>query len=126
MDFIRAILAEYGPSLEKIQITEEPNNPRTETGGDGSSPGVRQAIIQGVLAAHAEIRRLGLQVEVGFKAAGERTEWGVAAFDIVRPLFDDVGPCDVDASCTHVVDGICFFFFCNIRGLKDYFHFLLG
>jgi len=45
------------------------------------------------------------QVEIGLKGASERMTWGVAAFDIFRPVFADVGTCDVDASCAHVRDG---------------------
>ena len=45
------------------------------------------------------------QVELGLKGASDMLSWSVAAFDIVRPLFVDVGTCDVDASCTHVRDG---------------------
>ena len=48
------------------------------------------------------------QVEVGLKGASDKLSWGVAAFDIARPLFADVGACDataVDANCTHVRDG---------------------
>ena len=45
------------------------------------------------------------QVELGLKGASNMISWGVAAFDIVRPLFVDIGTCDVDASCTHVRDG---------------------
>ncbi len=37
------------------------------------------------------------QVELGLKGASDMLSWGVAAFDIVRPLFVDVGTCDVDA-----------------------------
>ncbi len=67
-DFIGDILAEYGPYLAKIQITEEPNNPHAATGGDGSSPDVLQAIIAGVLAAKEEIQKKGAAIEVGFNA----------------------------------------------------------
>ena len=45
------------------------------------------------------------QVEIGLKGATENIAWSVAGFDIVRPLFSDLGPCDVDASCTHQRDG---------------------
>ena len=46
------------------------------------------------------------QWEVGVKGSNESLEWGVAGFDIVRPLFADFGSCDVDASCVRQVDGI--------------------
>ena len=45
------------------------------------------------------------QAEIGLKGASQHLSWSVAAFDIVRPLFDDIGTCDVDASCTHQRDG---------------------
>ena len=34
------------------------------------------------------------QTEIGIKGSSERMEWTVAAFDIARPRFDDIGPCD--------------------------------
>ncbi|MEO8080663.1 MAG: TonB-dependent siderophore receptor, partial [Caldimonas sp.] len=45
------------------------------------------------------------QIEVGLKGGGTDSEWGLAAFDIDRPLFGDLGACDVDASCTRGLDG---------------------
>lgn len=54
------------------------------------------------------------QSEVGLKGASGVFDWSVAAFDIRRPLFSDVGACDVDPlqvstsppSCTHQLDGV--------------------
>ena len=65
-DFIRATLQRFGPNLVSLQITEEANS--TGPGGDGITPGVRAALVAGVLAAKAEIKRLGLSIEVGFSA----------------------------------------------------------
>ncbi len=45
------------------------------------------------------------QVEVGLKGANEHFEWNLALFDVKRPLFVDLGACDVDNSCTRQVDG---------------------
>ncbi len=49
------------------------------------------------------------QVEIGLKGGGERLEWNLAAFDIRKPRFDDIGPCvagDGDpADCTRVLAG---------------------
>ncbi|MDQ6679682.1 MAG: TonB-dependent siderophore receptor, partial [Pseudomonadota bacterium] len=45
------------------------------------------------------------QFEVGVKGASENVSWGIAGFEIVRPAFNDIGACDVDASCIHRVDG---------------------
>ena len=36
--FVRAEVRRYGPHLDAFQVTEEPNNPHGDTGGDGSSP----------------------------------------------------------------------------------------
>jgi hypothetical protein len=66
--FLRETVRRYGPYLDALQVTEEPNNPHPETGGDGSSPNVRQAVIDGVIAAKEEVRRAGLAVHVGFAA----------------------------------------------------------
>jgi iron complex outermembrane recepter protein len=45
------------------------------------------------------------QWEAGIKGANDLFEWGVAGFDIERPLFADFGACDVDLSCERRVDG---------------------
>ena len=49
-------------------MTEEPNNPRPETGGDGRSPNLFRRLVEGVLAAKDEATRRGLPVQVGFNA----------------------------------------------------------
>jgi hypothetical protein len=67
-EFLRTVLRTYGPALGCLQVAEEPNNPNTASGGDGASPGVRQALIDGVTAAKAEARRLGLSTRIGFNA----------------------------------------------------------
>ncbi len=45
------------------------------------------------------------QVELGLKGTSDALSWTVAAFDIVRPAFADIGACDVAASCTRQRDG---------------------
>ena len=45
------------------------------------------------------------QWEAGVKGANETLEWNVAGFEIVRPLFADIGTCDVDLSCERRADG---------------------
>jgi iron complex outermembrane receptor protein len=49
------------------------------------------------------------QVEIGVKGASEHAEWSVAAFDIARPRFDDIGTCasapDAPADCTRGLVG---------------------
>jgi iron complex outermembrane recepter protein len=45
------------------------------------------------------------QTEIGFKHAGETLNWQVAAFDITRPAWRDLGPCDLADSCERKRDG---------------------
>ncbi len=45
------------------------------------------------------------QVEVGFKQSGRHTDWRVAAFDITRPEWRDIGSCSANGSCVKRVDG---------------------
>lgn len=66
--YVRGVVRQYGTYLAKLQITEEPNNPDPVNGGDGSSPNVLPAIIEGILAARDEARRLGVPVKLGFNA----------------------------------------------------------
>jgi hypothetical protein len=66
--FVTKIIRQYGTALAKIQITEEPNNPDSFTGGDGASPNIIEAIIEGILIAKATILELGLSTKVGFNA----------------------------------------------------------
>jgi hypothetical protein len=66
--FVRGEVRRYGPHLDAFQVTEEPNNPHGKAGGDGSSPNVRQALVEGVVAAKDEARRNGLEFKVGFAA----------------------------------------------------------
>ena len=67
---------------------------------DGATTGPRYANAGQALAA-ARSR----QVELGWKGAGERSDWNVALFDIRRPLFGDLGPCDAPGTCTRALDG---------------------
>jgi hypothetical protein len=66
--FVRQMVKQYGLHLGALQIGEEPNNPDASTGGDGGFPNVRQAVVEGVLAAKDEARRQGLSVAIGFNA----------------------------------------------------------
>jgi hypothetical protein len=66
--FVRQAVREYGPYLDALQVTEEPNNPDAASGGNGSFPRVREAIIAGVIAAKDEVRRQGLSASIGFNA----------------------------------------------------------
>ena len=45
------------------------------------------------------------QMEIGVKSASRTFDWGAALFDIERPVFADLGTCDVAASCVRQADG---------------------
>ncbi len=45
------------------------------------------------------------QTEIGLKTGSQRVEGSLTAFDIRRPLWRDIGSCDVDLSCEHRADG---------------------
>ena len=45
------------------------------------------------------------QVELGYKYSADKLDWRLAAFDIVRPAWRDIGTCDVNSSCTRTADG---------------------
>jgi len=45
------------------------------------------------------------QTEIGLKTGTQRVEGSLTAFDIRRPLWRDIGSCDVDLSCEHRADG---------------------
>lgn len=81
-EFIKQQINEYGSDLGKIQICEEPNLygiPYV----DGDSPNVSQAVVQGVITAKKEIKKLGLDVEVGFN--------GVPTFDPNNDFWRAIG-----------------------------------
>lgn len=81
LDFIRAHIRLYGNYLTTLQITEEANS--TGPGGDGIAPNVRAALVAGVVAAKAEIRRLNLPIGVGFSAT--------VNFDPADDFWTDIG-----------------------------------
>lgn len=45
------------------------------------------------------------QFEIGLKGASEQFTWTLAAFDIDRPVYADIGSCDATATCTRQADG---------------------
>lgn len=122
--FVRRTVARFGPAADAVQVTEEPNNPHAETGGDGASPDVRRAMIEGVVAAkdEARARKLPLNVGVAFTPSFNPADdfWpdvgrrvtpeflnaldyvGLDFFpDVFRPLpFGDIGPA-VEAVLAH-------------------------
>ncbi|MFG1794573.1 hypothetical protein [Nocardia sp. NPDC049149] len=81
LDFLRAQLREFGPQLASLQVAEEANH--SGPGGDGGFPAVRQAIVDGVLAARDEVDRLGIDVLIGCNAT--------PIFDPAQEFWTDLG-----------------------------------
>ncbi len=81
LDFVRATVRTDGPHLAVLQLCEEPNLDMPAL--DGSMPNVRQALVQGVIAAKEEARARGHEIAVGFNA--------VPTFDPVDTFWQDLG-----------------------------------
>ncbi len=79
--FLREQIRRHGPRLATLQITEEANH--AGPGGDGGFPAVRQALVEGVVAAKREVTRLGLDVRVGCNAT--------VVFDPAQEFWTDLG-----------------------------------
>ena len=45
------------------------------------------------------------QIELGLKRDAQSVQWGLAWFDIVRPVSSDIGLCNAPASCARALDG---------------------
>ena len=45
------------------------------------------------------------QTEVGVKSASDTLRWNITWFNVVRPLWGDVGSCDLPGTCTRQEDG---------------------
>ncbi len=68
LGFIRDHIHEYCDRLYSVQITEEANFTHGPDCIDGPYPRVREALVQGVIAAKRESQRLGLPVKIGFNS----------------------------------------------------------
>lgn len=81
LDYLRAQLRRFGSRLASLQVAEEANH--AGPGGDGGFPAVRQAIVEGVLAAKEEVGRLGLDVRIGCNST--------PIFDPAQEFWTDLG-----------------------------------
>ncbi|GAA1953668.1 hypothetical protein [Catenulispora subtropica] len=66
LDFVRGAVSTYGDQIGLLQICEEPNADLPYL--DGRTPGVRRALVHGVVAAADQAAALGLDLAVGFNA----------------------------------------------------------
>ncbi|MFI6997547.1 hypothetical protein [Nocardia sp. NPDC050175] len=81
LDHLRTQLRRFGSRLASLQVAEEANH--AGPGGDGGYPAVRQAIVEGVLAAKEEVGRLGLDVRIGCNST--------PIFDPAQEFWADLG-----------------------------------
>ncbi|MFE9581975.1 hypothetical protein ACFYO1_36755 [Nocardia sp. NPDC006044] len=81
LDYLRAQLRRFGSRLASLQVAEEANH--AGPGGDGEFPAVRQAIVEGVIAAKEEVERLGLTVRIGCNST--------PIFDPAQEFWTDLG-----------------------------------
>ena len=68
-EYVRRVVSEFGknPAVIAIQVTNEVNFAISADSSDGAFRGARDALVQGVIAAGAEVRRRDLdQLEIGF------------------------------------------------------------
>jgi hypothetical protein len=72
LEYVRAAVRRFAPrrSVVALSITNEANLPGSPNTSDGFYPGVRDALVQGVIAARAEADRLGRpDLSIGFSYA---------------------------------------------------------
>jgi hypothetical protein len=67
LQLIRDVVDQFGSRLHSLQITNE-GNLNLPGSGDGSSPNVCQALVQGLLAARERVRAQNSSVRLGFNA----------------------------------------------------------
>ncbi|MBO0962610.1 hypothetical protein J1P26_23215 [Neobacillus sp. MM2021_6] len=67
LEFIRNVIHKYGSHLSSLQITNEPNLSFME----GSKPYIMQALVEGVITAKQEARKLNLPLKIGFGSVPE-------------------------------------------------------
>jgi hypothetical protein len=99
LDFLRRVIQCHHGRLYSLQVTEEANFTGGPNAIDGSYPNVRSALVEGVIAARAELDRLGQgTVKVGFNStptfgpgAEFWTDLGKLGGDAFRSALDYVG-----------------------------------
>lgn len=69
LKLIRDIIEKYGSRLYTLQITGEANLLNMPGSGDGYCPNVRQALVQGMIAARKAIKKHGASTNIGFGVA---------------------------------------------------------
>src|ERR1700691_2702590 len=71
VSFVSRVVAAHGRDLAAVQVTGEPNLAGFPAAADGAYPAVREALVQGVLAAAQAKRDSGATAAIGFAVAPE-------------------------------------------------------
>ena len=101
---VRNVLQRFGKHLCSIQITEEPNL-KDAFAGDGGFENIDKALHDGVLAAKAEVNKLGYPIKVGFNT--------VLSFDPADNFWNMVG-CDAYKLFREAIDYVGLDFFPDV------------
>jgi hypothetical protein len=90
VDFVRKAVQSYGSKVAMLQVTEE-SNLNVSPVLDGSFPNVREALVQGVIAAKAESIRNGHDnLQIGFSAVPNfESDFGDEFFKAIGMLGGD-------------------------------------
>jgi hypothetical protein len=84
--FVTRVVAGYGHELAAVQVTGEPNLAGIPAAADGAYPGVREALVTGVLAAAAAKRESGATAAIGFAVSPEIDPAASGFWPAVRDL----------------------------------------
>jgi hypothetical protein len=84
--FVSRVVAGHGHELAAVQVTGEPNLAGIPAAADGAYPGVREALVTGVLAAAAAKRECGATAAIGFAVAPEIDPAASGFWPAVRDL----------------------------------------
>ena len=88
LEFVKEAVRRYGPKVAMLQVTEEPNLTISPV-IDGSFPNVKDALVQGVIAAKEDACRAGLDnLQIGFSAVPffEADDWNHDFFKTIGAM----------------------------------------
>jgi hypothetical protein len=98
LDFIIKVIEEYHPYIGKLQITEEANVNLPVL--DGHYPKSRVALVEGIVTAHNKLKKMDLQIPVGFNTAPDfnpdKPFWKEIALMADRSFYDALGYVGLD------------------------------
>ena len=103
--YVRDVVRRFGsnPRVVAIQVTNEVNLTFSPDSSDGAYEGAREALVQGVIAAKDQARRMGSAVEIGFNwayradPAQDTSFWNALRDRGGKPFVDSLDWVGVDA-----------------------------